>query len=64
MGTVLSTGHLYKVDSGDYLNAISFKFGTTLKHLLTLNADLAAGHDNVLAVGTELCVIPNSCIRD
>ena len=64
VGTVLNTGHLYKVDTGDYLNAIAFKFGTTLKHLLMLNADLASAGDAVLEVGKHLCVIPNSCIRD
>lgn len=64
MGTVLNTGHAYKVDSGDYLNAIAFKFGTTLKHLLMLNADLSSTGDAVLDIGTQLCVIPNSCIRD
>jgi len=64
LGTVLSTGHMYRVDSGDYLNAIAFKFGTTLKHILMLNANLTGTADAVLEVGSDLCVMPNSCIRE
>jgi len=64
LGTVLSTGHMYRVDSGDYLNAIAFKFGTTLKHILMLNANLTGSADAVLEVGSDLCVMPNSCIRE
>jgi len=64
LGTVLSTGHLYKVDAGDYLNAIAFKFGTTLKHILMLNANLTGTADAPLEVDSHLCIMPNSCIRD
>jgi LysM repeat protein len=42
---------LYRVDNGDFLNAIAHKFGTTLKHLLMLNADLNESPESPLEVG-------------
>jgi len=65
LGATLKTGHLYQVDRGDYLSAIAYKFGTSVKMLLHLNADLlSVNQDEVLEIGKKICVIPNSCLRD
>ena len=65
LGAALQTGHLYKVDRGDYLAAVAYKFGTSVKMLVHLNADLAAANfEDELAIGKQLCIIPNSCLRD
>jgi len=65
LGAAIKTGHLYKADSGDYLAAVAYKFGTSVKMLLHLNADLVgAGQEDELEVGKRLCIIPNSCLRD
>lgn len=61
---VLHTGHLYQVDTGDYLSAIAYKMGVTLKNLLLHNADLAQSPDDPLNVGKVICVIPSSCKRE
>lgn len=53
LGSILNTGHKYRVDSGDYLAAIANKFGTTLKQLIMLNADLASGANEGLEVSTS-----------
>mmetsp|Transcript_56673 Transcript_56673/g.133440 ORF Transcript_56673/g.133440 Transcript_56673/m.133440 type:complete len:601 (+) Transcript_56673:100-1902(+) len=64
-GAVLNTGHHYTVGSGDYVAAVAYKFGTTVKFLINLNAQLAGMADNApLVQGSTLCVIPNSCLRD
>ena len=38
LGATIKTGHFYKVDRGDYLSAVAYKFGTSVKMLLHLNA--------------------------
>jgi hypothetical protein len=65
-GAIINSGHLYRVDGGEYVSAIAYKFGITAKQLLFLNADVAAegGEQSPLHVGQMLCVIPNSCLRD
>jgi len=65
LGAAIRTGHLYKVDRGDYLAAVAYKFGTSVKMLLHLNADLVAAElEDQLDIGKHLCIIPNSCLRD
>jgi hypothetical protein len=65
LGATLKTGHLYQVDRGDYLSAIAYKFGTSVKMLLFLNADLLSrNQDEVLEIGKKICIIPDSCLRD
>ena len=38
LGATIKTGHFYKLDRGDYLSAVAYKFGTSVKMLLHLNA--------------------------
>merc|ERR1719183_37390 len=69
LGGMVKTGHMYKVDRGDYLSAIAYKFGTSVKMLLHLNANLVTDDslhagDQELKPGMKICVIPNSCFRD
>ena len=65
LGAAVNTGHMYKVDRGDYLAAVAYKFGTSVKMLLHLNADLVSAKlEDELEIGRRLCIIPNSCLRD
>eukprot|EP00293_Proteomonas_sulcata_P012349 CAMPEP_0184297326 /NCGR_PEP_ID=MMETSP1049-20130417/8254_1 /TAXON_ID=77928 /ORGANISM="Proteomonas sulcata, Strain CCMP704" /LENGTH=608 /DNA_ID=CAMNT_0026607009 /DNA_START=234 /DNA_END=2060 /DNA_ORIENTATION=- len=64
-GATLNTGHMYRVESGDYIMAVAHKFGATVRQILFLNANLIdMSEDTPLQVGEMLCIIPNSCIRD
>lgn len=63
--SILNTGHLFKVGSGDYLTGIAYKMGVTVKSLLLHNADLAqAGSEEALPTGKTICVMPSSCKRE
>jgi hypothetical protein len=65
LGAAVNTGHLYRVDRGDYLAAVAYKFGTSVKMLLHTNADLITHKlEDKLEIGKRLCIIPNSCLRD
>jgi len=55
---VLNVGHLYNVVPGDTLSKISTRFGTSIEHLLMVNADV---QPDTLFAGDELCVIPDTC---
>jgi hypothetical protein len=65
LGANITTGHLYTVDRGDFLSAVAYKFGTSVKMMLHLNADLVGSNqEDMLPVGKTLCIIPNSCLHD
>jgi hypothetical protein len=67
-GTVLSTGPLYEVREGDYLEALSKRFLVPVDNLLRSNPDVALGNSS-LAIGThsvsrrEFCLYyPNNAV--
>ena len=60
-GQVVSVGHLYKVAPNERLDRIAQRLGMTMELLLDLNFDLVNATVNTLAIGQELCVVPNSC---
>mmetsp|Transcript_72059 Transcript_72059/g.150557 ORF Transcript_72059/g.150557 Transcript_72059/m.150557 type:complete len:612 (+) Transcript_72059:157-1992(+) len=64
-GAVVNTGHLYTAGSGDSVAAVAYKFGMTVKYLVNLNANFRGMRDkDPLQEGSEVCILPNSCLRD
>jgi LysM repeat protein len=61
---VLNVGHRYVVGVGDSVLKIARRFGTTDKSINFLNYELGELNTTNLAVGQELCIIPNSCFGE
>jgi LysM repeat protein len=61
-GTLVNTSLVYKVKKGDSMASLSMRFGTTVKFLLAINADLTVSGD--LKVGQTICVLPNQVALD
>ena len=61
-GTLVNTALAYRVVTGDSLATISMRFGTTVKFLLAINADLTASGD--LRVDETICILPNQVALD
>jgi LysM repeat protein len=61
---VLNVGHKYVVGVGDSVLKIARRFGTTDKSINFLNYELGELNTTNLAVGQELCIIPNSCFGE
>jgi len=59
-GTVLSTGPLYQVREGDYLDALSQRFLVPVDNLLRSNPDVALG-GSALTPGLQMCVRTPVC---
>merc|ERR1712098_387559 len=57
--SLIYSGSVHTTEGGDTLGSIASTFGTTVEHLMLLNADTS--RDSVLPVGKEICVMPNSC---
>ena len=72
-GKRIKLGNFYQTVAGDTWKLMAVRFGTTVKHLMGLNPDLAAdngnpyasSHDNTLVVlvppNTDVCVMPETC---
>jgi len=58
-GTAVHVGHKYTVEWHDTLYEMAHRFGTTVEHILQLNADISS--DDGLKEGMEICIMPNSC---
>lgn len=59
-GTVVSTGPVYRVRQGDYLEKLANRFLVTVPDLLRSNKDVELGN-GTLAVGMQICVRAPVC---
>lgn len=59
-GTVLTTGPVYQVREGDYLEALSARFLVSVDQLMATNPDVALGNGTLVA-GASLCVRAPVC---
>jgi len=59
--TVLTTGALYDVREGDYLELLEEKFLLSRDALLSANPDIRSEDNYTLAVSSQLCVIATTC---
>mmetsp|Transcript_5021 Transcript_5021/g.8076 ORF Transcript_5021/g.8076 Transcript_5021/m.8076 type:complete len:594 (+) Transcript_5021:36-1817(+) len=60
-GFELHIGQLVLVKEGDTLERIAARFGTTLRQIINLNADLSPAQP--LMVGQLVCLVPSSCME-
>jgi len=63
--TSLQLGPMYSVRSGDTLESIATRFGTSSNNLLEANPDIAVVNDQgMINMGDEICVLPYVCTFD
>ena len=60
-GYLIHIGQQVQVRSGDTLEKLAARFGTTLRQVLNLNQDLAKS--KALTAGQHVCLVPSSCME-
>lgn len=60
-GYIIHIGQLVQVRSGDTLDKLAARFGTTLRQILNLNRDIASSKS--LLPGQHVCLVPSSCME-
>jgi hypothetical protein len=58
-GDIIHIGQLVLVKRGDTLEKIAARFGTTLRQIVALNADISPTEP--LVTGQLVCLVPSSC---